>query len=605
MPQGLRASRLWLALVLACFCLPLFVGLGRADIEGDEAIYSFGVDRILEIGDWLAPRSSPHEDAVFLEKPPLKFWIVAAPMKLGVLPHNEFGMRAWDALFGAAAFVYVFLIGCRLAGALCGATAVMGLFVHAPLLFAHGLRTNNMEAALFLSYCAGFYHYLRWHEAATPAEGRRHAMLAGVAFVLGFLTKFVAAAFLPLVMGVTGLIAGDVRRRLWRDWRLWGGVILLILALSAPWFIYAQLRFGMLLWETILKEHVYNRFTSFLDPAHVQPWHFYVTEMITRLRESGMLEVTVIGLLWMLVDLVRRRTFAVGLVLAWLVLPMFLISLGTSKLYHYAYPFVPPAALAAGYVVANGYTLLQLACNTVLRRIDRTWIRTRAGLVQVLERPAVRTAVMALASLALAIAAVSLVLGVFKVELGGRTLFRSAGVLRPAVVAFICGLLAASFKTTSRGVAAVMVASLLPFPAYRWTMTQLTLDQHPMRLASDCLQRLAQTQPGLAGRGLYVDVPGEVMTHGMNYYFRRVQPWTRAEQSSPGTLAGLLSDTAAPRPMLVYDRPYQAFMRGADAGVRQRTVSPPLVSFPDVVLLLPGPWAECSGITGTKGVRAR
>ena len=57
--------------------------------------------------------------------------------------------------------------------------------------------------------------------------------------------------------------------------------------------------------------------------------------------------------------------------------------------------------------------------------------------------------------------------------------------------------------------------------------------------------------------------------------------------------------------MLVYDRPYQAFMRGADAGVRQRTVSPPLVSFPDVVLLLPGPWAECSGITGTKGVRAR
>lgn len=63
-----------------------------------KAIYSFGADRILEIGDWLAPRSSPREDAVFLEKPPLKFWIVAAPIQLGLLPHNEFGIRFWDAL---------------------------------------------------------------------------------------------------------------------------------------------------------------------------------------------------------------------------------------------------------------------------------------------------------------------------------------------------------------------------------------------------------------------------------------------------------------------------------------------------------------------------
>ena len=79
-------SRLWPALVLLLFCLPLFVGLGRADLETDEAIYSFAVDRILEIGDWLQPKSSPSETAVFLEKPPLKFWIVAAPIKRRAAP---------------------------------------------------------------------------------------------------------------------------------------------------------------------------------------------------------------------------------------------------------------------------------------------------------------------------------------------------------------------------------------------------------------------------------------------------------------------------------------------------------------------------------------
>ena len=31
-------------------------------------------------GDWLEPKSSPSETEVFLEKPPLKFWIVAAPI---------------------------------------------------------------------------------------------------------------------------------------------------------------------------------------------------------------------------------------------------------------------------------------------------------------------------------------------------------------------------------------------------------------------------------------------------------------------------------------------------------------------------------------------
>src|SRR5687767_12366384 len=101
----MRTGRPWLAFVLILFCLPLFVGLGGADLETDEAIYSFAVDRILEIGDWLEPKSSPSESDVFLEKPPLKFWIVAAPIRAGLLPHNEFGLRFWDAVAGGLSFL--------------------------------------------------------------------------------------------------------------------------------------------------------------------------------------------------------------------------------------------------------------------------------------------------------------------------------------------------------------------------------------------------------------------------------------------------------------------------------------------------------------------
>ena len=139
------------------FGLPLFIELGVKELGNDEAIYSYAVDRMLEGEDWLTPRSIPQtvtpgdpatRAGEFFEKPPLKFWIVALPIRLGLLPHDAFGLRFWDALFGAVAFVYVFLIGRRLVDPLCGLAAVFLLFIDRALLFSHGLRTNVMEAPL-------------------------------------------------------------------------------------------------------------------------------------------------------------------------------------------------------------------------------------------------------------------------------------------------------------------------------------------------------------------------------------------------------------------------------------------------------------------------
>ena len=139
----------WLAAVLVCFCLPLFVNLGTPDLDNDEAIYSFAVDRMVATGDWLVPRAIPHGDAPFLEKPPLKFWMVALPMRAGWLPPDEFGMRFWDAVFGAASFVYVFLIGTWFLNPVCGFIAVL-------LLFAIGYGKMSSE----LVNAGGFYAFV-------------------------------------------------------------------------------------------------------------------------------------------------------------------------------------------------------------------------------------------------------------------------------------------------------------------------------------------------------------------------------------------------------------------------------------------------------------
>ena len=245
------------------------------------------MDGILATGDWLNPLASPHDDVVFLEKPPLKFWIVAAPIRLGLLPHDEFGLRFWDALFGAIGFLYVFVIGRRLAGVVCGLIAVMVLFVYEPLLFEHGLRGNNMEAPLFLCYCGGVYHYIAW-ATGDDLRGRwRHVMAVGLYFFLGFMTKFVAAFFLPVLLGATSLLLPSVRRRLVADLRLWLSAAGLVVALSAPWFIYQHFKSGGAVWTVMFGLHVLTRFTSSLDVSHVHPWHYYWVTLWGALLHMG------------------------------------------------------------------------------------------------------------------------------------------------------------------------------------------------------------------------------------------------------------------------------------------------------------------------------
>ncbi|HEX4347189.1 MAG TPA: hypothetical protein VHZ73_06430 [Vicinamibacterales bacterium] len=592
----MKVSRPWLAVVLALFSLPLFVGLGRKDIRGDEAGHTFSVERILEIGDWMAPKSSPSENAVFLEKPPLKFWLVAAPIKLGLLPHDEFGFRFWDALFGGLAFLYVFAIGTRLAGPLCGAVGVLICFVHGPLLFEHGLRGNNMEAALLLCYCGGLYHYM----LAMATEDRRrkaqHASVVALYFVLGFMVKDVAALFMPATAFVTSMVFGDWRRKLIRDWAIWGMASALALALIAPWFLYTWHRFGNELWSIMFGAHVYTRLTSFLDPTHLHPWYFYFTSMYLELSNSDSFYIVAIGLVALLVETIRRRWVEGGLVLLWFAFPLVMISIGTSKLYHYAYPYVPPAALGGGFLVGWIYMLVPKPIEQGMRLAGGYVAQWIPRVKRACEHGAVRTTILGLAVLAIGIAALSLVHGPVRIDIGKVELFKSSGVVRPCVLVILAGILTGAVPSMSRATVLLVVASLLPITPYRDTLAALNVGEHPMHTARDCVQQV-NAQPSAAtyaARGLYVDGLMDGFGHEHYLYFRKIRPWTIAPKAAPESLSKYLYDPAEMRPSLVLDSVYQTFLREPDSLVKNGGALPPMVSFGDVVLLLPGPYAVCS-----------
>jgi len=556
------APRAWTwiaaALVAALFCVPLFVGLGAADLDNDEAIYAFAVDVMLRSGDWLTPRSAPNESVPFLEKPPLKLWIVAAAIRMGLLPHDEFGLRFWDAVFSGLAFLYVFAIGRRLGGPLAGFGAVALLFAHYPLLFAHGLRTNNMEAAVFLCHCAGVHHYLAWRVSERRGARWLHATAVALAFVLGFMTKFVAALFLPLVLGVAAFLSRPDRARLRRDWTPWAAAGLLAAGLIAPWFVCQFRQFGADVWRIMFDAHVMTRFTTFLDPAHVRPWHYYADQLIRQLRWSGSLGVALVGLVLLAAVAVRHRRGDALVVLTWFVVPVALISVLSSKLYHYVYPFLPALALGGGLAVAVAARLawsLPAAC----------W-------------PA-RDPV--------------------------------AGPASPGAAPAPAGRL---LRSVQAGLALLVVLALLPVGAWRRNFSFLGHEPHPLRSMRDCLAAVnaRDGRPGASGPGVWAEA--ESLSHVYHYYLHGLGPWQMRDFPSDPTVYVHLYAPGSYRPVLLSRERFEAFIGLAQAGdhvlieraARKAGLDPAVlaaaarqtpvaqVRFPAEVLMLPGPFSACA-----------
>ena len=517
--------------VLWLFCAPLFVGLGNSDLANDEAIYSYAVDRILETGEWLTPRLIPY-DGPFLEKPPLKFWALAGAMQAGLLPRGEFGLRFLDALFGATAFLYVFWLGRRLAGPVCGVVAVLVLFTHSQLLFEHGLRSNNMEAALFLAYCGGAYHFSRWAEDASRPRRTLHVFAVAAYVTLGFMTKFVAVLFLPLVCVAAVAWRSDSSERLRSGWRDWIVPALVACAVSAPWFVYETLQTESALWTTMFGQHVYARFTGFLDPSHLQPWHYYYSVTWDQFTLSGGQWIAAAGIVTLALQAWTGRPWLARLLLVWWALPLALMSFGTSKVFHYAYPFLPPIALGAGAVASLLFSTVERGVRLALSNAD-------------------------------------------------GALLRAVGPTWPHVSRVLI---------LSTAIAAV--AMILPLSAYSTAVDRATSVRSPMRVLRDCVMD-RQRQP--TETHLYPDYE-QLPDHSPYYYLRPVGPWIEHGGSpkndelltrlyAPGQQALLILH------MDDYERFVQQIARGEVLVPRPlRGLALP----GRIVLLAPGPFETCA-----------
>jgi 4-amino-4-deoxy-L-arabinose transferase-like glycosyltransferase len=569
----------------------LFADLGRWDVENDEAIYTYAVERMLDTGDWLTPREIPN-DFAFLEKPPLKFWLVAAPIRLGLLPRTQTGFRAVDAVLGALAFGYVALFGYRIAGWAAAIGSCLILFGLRDLVLVHGLRSNNMEAPLIAAYCGGLYHFLRWRHA-----GRRlDAVAAAGWFTLAFLTKFVAAVFLPLVALVSlalprpGLLPKPLRACL-ADWGL---AAALVAAVSAPWFVYQYRQAGDTFVETIFLQHVFARFTGALDPTHLQPWDYYYRRIAQAFVEARSLWLAAAGLGLLLYRVAARRDGLAWTLIVWAALPIAVISTLSSKLLHYSYPFLPPLAIAGGVALAAPIGMLRAPLERVATRLESARLPRQLGW---LTGPVVHRVFLAIGIVAVIVAAIAVVAGSTKIVVGG-VMLRNSSIARPLVLAVAAFALARAWRHALTIVPVALLA-LLPLAASRETLIAGARPAHALRALRDCARPIVEA--GQARGGAYAVSPTP-LPHTYAYYLMPLGTWEVSPTLDAQAAARALDEAGAQRPIVLHGRPFSDL---ALQRLHANLPLPPAIrAHPNVVVLLPGPLGSCVGDVVRAGGRA-
>src|SRR5438093_1668237 len=189
----------------------------------NEARYAEVAREMVLSGDWI----SPHLDfTLFLNKPPLVFWLAALVFRLA-------GPTEWARLVSVGAAMVALLATCRLGGLLYGGTAglVAGLALATSLGFVLEARTLRPDTLLTAAVVVALWCWRR----AVAADGRRGWWLAGMYAALG--TGVLTKGLVPIVVfGIPAALV-TLRDEGWRGFRrLRPGLgVAVLAAIVLPW----------------------------------------------------------------------------------------------------------------------------------------------------------------------------------------------------------------------------------------------------------------------------------------------------------------------------------------------------------------------------------
>jgi len=317
------------ALAAVLVFVVLFWRLGEATFwDPDEAHYAETSLEMIATGDWWAPF---YNEQPFFDKPVLFHQLQASAMRLVADP--ELGARAVSALAALGLILVTRWFAATLISRAVADVAAL-MLGGSPGVFA--LARYAILDTLFTLFTFGGAACLA---VAALRDRARLQWLGYVALALGVLVKGPIALVLAGLTFVVLIAASpDLRRRLLGLHWILG--LLLIVAISAPWFVYMYVRFGQAFVEGYVLDENVRLFASTRFANQPGFWFYF------QILATGLLPWT--GLLvGRMVDDVRcvwsgRRVDHVETMLwAWTLAIVGFFTASTFKLDHYVFPAAP------------------------------------------------------------------------------------------------------------------------------------------------------------------------------------------------------------------------------------------------------------------------
>src|SRR5262249_1330255 len=148
--------------------------------------------------------------------------------------------------------------------------------------------------------------------------------------------------------------------------------------------------------------------------------------------------------------------------------------------------FLPPLTIAAGYVVALFVMLAPVGVRRVLEYLEDLVGEVSPRVARIAAQPMMRNIGMGLIWLATGLAIGAVLFGVVRIGIGNVQLFKSSGVTRPIIAIVLAGIVIRRSALVATLVVLLTVSWWMPISVYESTISQLRVERHPIRDASDC-----------------------------------------------------------------------------------------------------------------------
>ncbi len=315
----------------------IFLSQGMSQLpltDRDETRYSIMAKTVLETGDWVVTwlNHQPH-----LDKPPFFVWMVALSMK--VFGINELGARMIPLLMALGTLVLTYLAGSWLWNSRTGFLSALILMVFPEFYALSRYVVTDMALSFFMTgLIVCFLGGLKYRKQGFYWAGYIFGGLA-------MLTKGPVGIALPGLILITYLWKTRQFSR-WKEMKLgWG--ILLVLIISLPWYLLAEIRLPGYLYFFFIQENLLRFLTKIhkrSEPIYffipivffgIFPWSLFLWRTLkTESREGKLIR-------WFQDD----NKF---LCVIWFLIGFVFFSLSKSKLPTYILPYLVPLALLLG-----------------------------------------------------------------------------------------------------------------------------------------------------------------------------------------------------------------------------------------------------------------